>query len=164
MAEVMIIRNTYGGSEYVRNAVNYVLDERAVHKGGFGVNTYNSTDVYNQFMAVKNYYQKEDFNPLVHFVVAFGKGVDTKEKAVFCTYMIAQYFSSEYQVIYCIHKKDAGNSSYHAHIIVNSVSYRDGYMMETGWYEMNKVCELVSKVTHENTHFIFKNKNTEANK
>lgn len=50
MARISVIRNTYGGTQYLQNALNYVTDERALYGGGYGVNPYDSHIAYNQMI------------------------------------------------------------------------------------------------------------------
>ncbi len=58
MAKVSVIRNTYGGPQYLQNALNYVSDSRAMYGGGYGVNPYDSNMAYAQMMAVRQYFGK----------------------------------------------------------------------------------------------------------
>ena len=59
---------------------------------------------------------------------------DDIERGEFLSRSIASYFSDRFQVVWCIHKKPASkkyggcSSVYHAHFIMNSVSYIDGRM------------------------------------
>ena len=52
MAKIDVIRNTFGGVNYLQNAVNYVTDERALYGGGYGINPYDSNTAYNQMMLI----------------------------------------------------------------------------------------------------------------
>ncbi len=75
MAKVSIIRNTYGGTQYLQNALNYVSDSRAMYGGGYGVDPYDPNIAYDQMMATRRYFGKVSGNPLVHIVVAYNDSV-----------------------------------------------------------------------------------------
>ncbi|MDD6058852.1 MAG: hypothetical protein PUB97_00510 [Ruminococcus sp.] len=75
MAKIDVIRNTFGGVNYLQNAVNYVTDERALYGGGYGVNPYDSNTAYNQMMLTRQYFGKVSGNPLVHIVIAYDGSV-----------------------------------------------------------------------------------------
>lgn len=108
--------------------------------------------------AVKIYYNKRSGNPLIHIVISYGSEVKDIETAVSYGKKCAEYFASDYQIKYSTHKKDAGCSSYHTHIVINSVSYKDGHMFNSGYDNMNSFCEYVADVTGQKTQLHFKNK------
>ena len=75
MAKIDIIRNTYGGLDYLNNALDYVSDCRALYNGGYGVNPYDTEMAYNQMMYTRQYFGKVSGNPLVHIVIAYNNQV-----------------------------------------------------------------------------------------
>ncbi|MDD6060193.1 MAG: relaxase/mobilization nuclease domain-containing protein [Ruminococcus sp.] len=158
MAKINIIRNTYGGVEYLLNALAYVSDDRALYRGGYGVNPYDYTKAYNQMLIVRQWFNKVSGNPLVHIVIAYNDKV--KELAVAAEYgkKCAMYFAGKYQVLYCTHLKDTTCGSMHTHIIINAVSYQNGQMITTGYNEIFFFCEYVAKVTGQKCSFEFDNK------
>ena len=158
MAKIDIIRNTYGGLEYLLNALAYASDARSLYRGGFGVNPYNYEEAYNQMLIVRIWFNKTSGNPLVHIVIAYNDKV--KELAVAAEYgkKCAEYFAGKYQVLFCTHLKDTKCGSLHTHIIINSVSYHNGQMITTGYEEMYFFCEYVAKVTGQKCAFHFDNK------
>lgn len=158
MAKIIIIRNTYGGTEYLLNALEYVSDARALYRRGFGVNPYNYEEAYDQMLIVREYFGKASGNPLVHIVIAFNDEVKDLETATEYTQKCASYFSSMYQVLYCTHMKDTHCGSMHAHLVINSVSYLNGKMITTGYEEMYFFNEHVSEVTGQKFTFEFDNK------
>lgn len=158
MAEIIVIRNTYGGLRYLKSALDYVSDERALYQGGYGVNSYSSNDAYNQMTATKAYYNKRSGNPLIHVVISYDSKVKDAETAASYGQKCAAYFASDYQVKYSTHNKDTGCSSYHTHLIINSVSYVDGHMFNSSYENMNLFCEYVAGVTGQKTQLHFKNK------
>ena len=60
---------------------------------------------------------------------------------------IAEYFHKEYQTLYCTHNADHEFSWFHAHILVNSVSFRDGKLFSTSPKEMKQLQEWVESIT-----------------
>ena len=158
MAKIDVIRNTYGGLEYLQNALAYVSDGRAIYKGGYGVNPYDYNMAYKQMLITRQHFNKVSENPLVHIVIAYNDQV--KDIAVAAEYgqKCAMYFAGKYQILYCTHLKDTTCGSIHTHIIINAVSYRNGQMIVTGWEEMNAYCQYVSQVTGQKCWFYFDNK------
>lgn len=158
MAKIDVIRNTFGGVNYLQNAVNYVTDERALYGGGYGVNPYDSNTAYNQMMLTRQYFGKVSGNPLVHIVIAYDGSVRDIQTAARFGQQCAQYFACRFQVLYCTHYKDMGCSCFHTHIIINAVSYINGQMIQTGYDEMNAYCSFVTQVTGQKSWFYFDNK------
>lgn len=158
MARIDVIRNTYGGSQYLQNALNYVSDSRAMCGGGYGVNPYNPNAAYDQMIAVKRYYGKTSRNPLVHIVIAYDNSVKDIDIAAYYGEQGARFFAGRFQVLYCTHEKDFHYSHFHTHIIINSVSYINGQMIQTGFNEMNTYCNFITKLTGQKSWFYFDNK------
>ncbi len=158
MAKISVIRNTYGGSQYLQNALNYVTDSRAMFVGGYGVNPCDPNMPYDQMMAVRQYFGKTSGNPLVHIVVAYNNQVQDIDTAALYGNQCAQYFANRFQVLYCTHAKDFNCGSFHTHIIINSVSYINGQMIQTGFNEMKTYCDYITQVTGQKSWFYFDNK------
>lgn len=158
MAEINVIRNTYGGMEYLRNALEYVSDERSLCRGGYGVDPYDTDRAYEQMIATRRYFGKVSGNPLVHVVIAYDKSVTDLSTAVQNGFLCARYFAYKYQVLYCTHEKDTSCGSFHTHLIINAVSYVNGQMISTGFKEMNDFCSYVTEITGQKSWFYFDNK------
>lgn len=158
MAKISVIRNTYGSLDYLQNALDYVTDDRANYIGGYGVNYYDTAAAYNQMVATKQYFNKVSSNPLVHIVVAYNNQVQDINTAAVYGQKCAEYFFNRFQVLYCTHAKDFNCGYYHTHIVINSVSYINGHMIQTGYDEMYAYCNYVSKVTGQKCSFYFDNK------
>ena len=129
MAKINIIRNTYGGLEYLLNALAYVSDGRALYRGGLGVNPYDYKKSYIQMLIVRKWFNKLSGNPLVHIVIAYNDQVKDIAVAAMYGQKCAMYFADKYQVLYCTHLKD-----------------------------MAFFCEYVAKVTGQKCWFYFDNK------
>ena len=158
MATIDVIRNTYGGLEYLNNALGYVSDERALYRGGYGVNPYDYKMAYNQMYATRKYFNKVSGNPLVHIVIAYNDQVKDLATAAQYGQQCARYFANKFQVLYCTHENDTTCGTIHTHIVINAVSYINGSMIVTGYNEMNEYCNYVSQVTGQRCRFYFDNK------
>ena len=158
MAKIDIIRNTYGGLDYLNSAVNYVTDDRAVNIGGYGVTPNNTNWAYEQMLTTRKYFHKVSGNPLVHIVIAYNNKIKDISVAAYYGQQCAQYFANRFQVLYCTHEKDTTCGSLHSHIIINAVSYVNGQMITTGYDEMKAFCDYVIQVTGQRCWFYFDNK------
>ena len=45
-----------------------------------------------------------------------------------------------------IHEKDRDYAFYHAHVVMNAVSYKNGKLFHSGFDELNEICRKVSDV------------------
>ena len=158
MAKINVIRNTQGGLNYLQNALNYVGDDRAINCSGYGVTPYDPAMAYDQMLATKQYFGKTSGNPLVHIVIAYNSSVKDTATAASYGQQIASYFASGFQVLYCTHAKDFTCGFYHTHLIINSVSFINGKMIQTGYDEMKVFCDYVQRVTGQKCSFYFDNK------
>ena len=159
MVTVKLIQNTNGGLEYLFRACRYVDNtERAIYIHGFGVNPYDLNDAYDQMLGVKRYFGKTSGNPLAHFVVSFDESVREPWRAIELGQQIAAYFTPNYQLMWCIHQKHQGDSYYHMHMALNSVSYVDGRMFHCGIPDMNAFGAYVREVTGCRVWTEFENK------
>ncbi|MDD6270036.1 MAG: relaxase/mobilization nuclease domain-containing protein [Oscillospiraceae bacterium] len=157
-----IIRNTDYGLPYMNNVLNYVCYGHTDYDKLYSLNT----DVYNayeQFLTVKRYFGKTSGNPVFHFVVVYNAKTtrgDNLEIAESISRSIAAYFTDRYQLVYCIHKKprhkkNGGCASiYHAHFIMNSVSYIDGKMFSGNKSEQYAFLEYIKSVTGDKSWIV----------
>ena len=158
MVNVIIIRNTYGGLEYLRRCCFYVTNHaRAISAGGFGVDYTDAVKCYENMLAVKKYYNKTSDNPLLHIVVSYDQSV--KDIFTACKYSakIASFFGG-YQYAYCTHEKDRECSWFHMHLIVNSVSYVNGHLISSWIGNLHQFCAHISAITHQSTWLSIKTK------
>jgi len=154
-----IIRHTDGGLQYMYNALNYVCYGHTDYDKRYSINT-DIDNAYEQFLAIKRYFYKTSGNPVFHFIISYNARTtwgNNIEKAEFLSHSIASYFSDRYQVVWCIHKKPyfkeyGGCSSvYHAHFVMNSVSYIDGKMFGGSNSEIYAFLEYIKNVTGDNS-------------
>lgn len=150
-----VIRNTNDGLRYMYNALNYITYGHTYYDKRYSINT-DIDNAYEQFLLVKKYFGKTSGNPAFHFIVVYdAKSTwgDNIGRAEFFSRSIASYFSDKFQVIWCIHKeyrkKKYGScaSIYHAHFVMNSVSYIDGKMFSGNRTELYAFLEHIKNVT-----------------
>lgn len=158
MVNVIMIRNTYGGLEYLRKGCFYVTNHaRAIAPGGFGVNYTDAVACYQNMLAVKKFYNKTSDNPLLHIVVSYNNCVQDIFTASRLSAKIATFFSG-YQYVYCTHFKDRECSHFHMHLVINSVSYLDGHLISSWLGNLHQFCGHVAAITHQSTWLTIKTK------
>ncbi len=158
MVIVKIKRDISGENRYLKNAVRYVHDKKGVPPiflSGNGVDYTSAQKAFDQMYAVKQYFGKTSGNPLVHFMICFDKSVTTADIATRLSWSAAAYFMHDYQYIVCTHFRDHDFNHYHCHIVLNSVSFKDGKMIHTGRAELEDYCKYISRITGQTTKFEF---------
>jgi len=157
-----VIRNTNDGLGYMHNAINYVTYGHTDYDKRYSINT-DIDNAYKQFLAVKRYFYKTSGNPVFHFVVVYNAKTtwgDNIDRAESLSRSIAMYFSDKYQLIWCIHKETRSKkyggyaSVYHAHFIMNSVSYIDGRMFSGNRSEICAFLNHIKRVTGDNSWIV----------
>ena len=150
-----VIRHTDGGYEYLNNAVNYVLYGKASYDCVGSPNTSLEYPL-EQMHYVKKYFDKTSVNPLFHFIVVYNtRTAYDLECAKSVTRTIANYFADRYQIIWCVHEKHMSkryggvSSMYHAHFVMNSVSYIDGKMFCGDYTEIYAFLDYIKSVTYD---------------
>ncbi len=148
-------------SMYLMKALNYLYDrEKALHIGGYGVDTSDLKKTYKQMCYVKKYFHKTQENPMIHFIISFGDEVRTYEKAKAYAVLIGAFFKCGYQLIWAVHKKKRGDSLFHIHMIMNSVSFVDGKLYDSSRVNLTKLCDYVERVTGVNCKYYFAPQNS----
>lgn len=161
MVYVKLIRNTYGGTDYLRNCCVYPAKQSKKDSrelcgyGTYGVDLINPENAYHQMRLIKIYYGKEFNNPLIHYIVSYDGCVKSADKACNVTQKISEYFTESYQLIWAVHHRPREESDYHAHIILNSVNYKNGMMYHSDIGEIKRFCYHVRKVTGRDNRFCF---------
>lgn len=157
-----IIRHTDGGLQYMAHALNYVTNGHTDYNNRYSLNT-DIDNAYEQFLLVKRYFYKTSGNPLFHFIViydaktTFGKNIEMAESI---SRNIASYFSNRFQMVWCIHEKPCSKkyggcaTIYHAHFVMNSVSFIDGRMFSDNKTEIYAFLEHIKKVTWDKSWHI----------
>ena len=160
MVFVKVIRNTQDNSGYIFRLCRYIIRKKYfVYSYGYGVDCKDPAVVYEQMMRVRHYYGKTSGNPLIHYVVSFDDCVQDLDSAIKMTNRIIYSLRGRHQIFYGIHAKSRGCSKYHVHILVNSVSYVDGLMLQSGYTEVDDFVRHVRNVTGRFTKSEFLSEN-----
>lgn len=158
MVIIKVKRDISGQERYLKNAIKYVHDkdgEPPISLDGNGVDFKSVTGSFEQMYLVKQYFGKTSGNPLVHIIVGFDQNVKDGETASRLAWSIAAHFMHDYQYLVCTHAKDQKHGFYHCHIILNSVSFKDGKMFHSGISEMSAFCDYVGWITGRPTKLVF---------
>ena len=156
MVYVKMIRNTSGGTEYIKRLHKYIVIDRLtgeirkdfVYMSGYGVDCADFDYAYHQMVMTQEYFGKVGYNPLVHYMVCFDHDVKDKEKASRLASLIADYFRNDHQLIWGIHHKPRKSGEYHVHYLVNAVNYRNGTMIHSYKPDVKEFAEYIYEVTH----------------
>ena len=155
MGVFKVIRHTDGGYDYFNNAVNYVIYGHTDY-GNAGSPNVDLECAVEQMHYVKKYFDKRSGNPVIHFIVVYNTRTAYEiERAKSVTRSIAEYFADRYQIVWCVHEKRMSrkygsvSSMYHAHFVMNSVSYIDGKMFSGNYSEIYSFLEYIKCVTND---------------
>ena len=130
MGIIKVITKAQADNMYLANALLYVTGKHTI-PGMYGGININPDNAFYQMMAVKEYFCKTGGNPLVHFIVCFDANHSNEVSAFNMCYKIAEYYN-RYQIVFGLHNDIRKNKHgkvvtyFHAHFILNSVSFTDG--------------------------------------
>lgn len=132
MAVVKVMRNTYGGTGYIRNLCAYIHNSKyMIYCSGYGVCAFDHEKAADEMIATRRFFHKESGNPLFHIVVAFDDSIKDKKLAWSYLVKIAGFFMLDHQVYFGMHGKDDECPHLHGHMLINSVSFVNGKMLNT---------------------------------
>ena len=114
---------------------------------GYGVDCYKPIFALEQMRRIRKYFGKSTYNPLIHFIICFDECVMNKDEACNYTREIVTELAKKFQMCIAIHEKDRDYAHYHAHVVMNAVSYKDGKLFHSGFAELNEISRKVSDVT-----------------
>ena len=158
MDNVIVKRCAPGDDEHREDLLNYITDDRAIAVGGNGVDYHDRENALAQMQTVTNYFDKSQYCPAVQVITTFDAKVKDPDTAINYTKKIVDQLPDEYQNVYCVHEKDRENNSFHAHIMINPVSAKDGKLFDTSKKHMDQICEQISQITGSANQLIFKRK------
>ena len=157
-----IVRHSNGEQQYMENMLKYILDDRALFTGFNGISGYGTNQeiihkAIEEMIFVKKYFGKVSGNPLIQFVVSYDSNVSNAIIASSITEKIARFLADSYQYIWVIHYEPRIEESgmyacYHAHIVINSVSYTNGNMYSGGPEETRPFAQHIANITGANVH------------
>ena len=156
MVLLKVKRDTYGGLRYLKHAVKYLEDgEKALYTGSFGVTPEPLEDTFAQMVAVRKYFGKVSGNPLMHFIISFDEKVVTLNQAIDSASQLTNFFSNEYQGVWCVHYKKRAGSYFHVHIVMNTVSFVNGKMYHSSASEIARFRDYAKCVLDSDVRWFF---------
>lgn len=126
MPNIILTENVYPDSASLRRVLDYVTRSGIV--GGYAI---DPDHAYSQISLIKRLFHKCDGKQLYHFFVSFTNGEMyrlTFDEILNVGFRIGQLFQN-YQMVYAVH---ADTSHVHLHVVMNSVSFIDGYKYSGG--------------------------------
>ena len=137
MPNLILVRNEYQDYRALRRVLTYVL--RSNLYGGYGI---DPSRAYEQMVFVKEAYHKKSGVQLKHFFLTF-----SDQEMIYLSFQdilnigfeIGKYFA-EYQMVYGIHL-DSNHT--HLHVVMNSVSFQNGYKYSDGLSKFNGLCRYL---------------------
>jgi len=116
--------------------------DRTVSYGCYGLSE-SPDNTVQQVTCVQRYFGIEEPLEMIHLIVDYGDSVKDDETASAYSGLCAEYFSRNYQIYHCTHQ-DMQSLRYHAHLLINPISYFDGKIFNTSSQNMNRFCEYLS--------------------
>ncbi len=86
--------------------------------------------------------------------------VRTYEKAKAWAILIGAFFKNHYQLLWAVHKKKRGESLFHVHFIMNTVSFVDGKLYNSSRAHLTDFCKYVERVTGSPCRYYFSDPRT----
>lgn len=132
-----------GGS--AKGALNYV-GKKATLTFGLGCSS-DYQEAYNDFQNTKEFYQKENGRQYLHYVQSFKEGeIKNADEALELTKELCEKIMPDNEVFLGVH---TDKKHIHCHIIVNSVSYVNGYKFQCGRDSLEKWKEIANEINKE---------------
>lgn len=130
MPNIILTENVYPDRGSLQRVLNYVLRSGIV--GGYAI---DPDHAISQMNLIKSIFHKCDGKQLYHFFISFTTTEMyhlTFDEILDIGFRIGQLFQ-KYQMAYAVH---ANTSHVHLHIVMNSVSFLDGYKYSGGlsWF------------------------------
>lgn len=126
MPNIIIAQNVYPDRASLHRVLTYVLRSEIV--GGYAIDPNYAT---SQMNLIKDTFHKCDGKQLYHFFISFSTAEMyrlTFDEVLDIGFRIGQLFE-KYQMVYAIH---TDKSHVHLHVVMNSVSFTDGYKYSGG--------------------------------
>lgn len=125
MAVLKIVPGEYLNPDALERVIHGYVFRKSLHIGGYFVDPQNAAE---QMHIVKRYWNQEQGKQLRHFVLGFNSqesaSIKNAQELAISAYMVCQYFSEEYQVVFGIHHPNRSN--WHVHFVVNNINFVTG--------------------------------------
>lgn len=147
MCIVKVVKKPYKNESSIFNLINYALTDKRSNTavryyGGYNVDVLRAAE---QFLLVKQYFQKWDGRKMRHFVVSFDENI-TPYDAYILGWQIAALYADRYQIVFVVHE-DTDNV--HIHFVFNTVSFVDGLKYSESYSDLYKLNVYVDKTYNE---------------
>ena len=108
-----------------KDVLDYVGNKATLTEGLFCSSDYK--EAYHDFQNTKEFYDKENGRQFLHYVQSFKEGEVTGEQALELTRKFCEETFKENEVFLAVH---TDTKNIHCHIVVNSVSFENGYKFQ----------------------------------
>ena len=140
-------------SSNIKSAIEYADKDRKA-EGDFtlcrGVNCSDfATIAFEQMKETKRIYGKEGGRECKHYVLSFAPNEISKENAIeYAEKFAEKCFGDHFQAFVGLHTQSA-SGVLHAHIVVNSVSYVDGYKIQLHKQDLERFKDINDELSRE---------------
>jgi len=129
---IKIITHADGGEEYSKNVSEYPSNEDSVAVRGYGVDANDPENAQKQFDTMAKYHGNEGKNQYIQFMMSFLKDTaPDAETAMSIADKVVEPLKDEHQIYIGIHKKQRGDSDYHAHDFVGTTNMKTGRLLHS---------------------------------
>ena len=132
--------------------------DRTVSYGCYGLSE-SPDGMLQQVVCVQRYFGMEEPLEMIHLIVDYGDLVKDDETASAYSESCAEYFSKNYQIYHCTHQ-DMQSLRYHAHLLINPISYLGEKVLDVNIENMNRFCEYLSSISGMPVKLILEKKQT----
>lgn len=154
MDVLKVLKAQSGDAEHRENLVRYMLDDRKLDCGGKGVNYTDPEQAIAQMEFVAKYFDKEHRCPFAQLILSFDGSVTDQNEAIDLVKQAADQIPDEFQSMYCVHDRDEESGGLHGHIMVNTISTRNGRQFDTSKEHLEQLCQDISAITGNETSLI----------
>lgn len=150
MEIVKVITRAGGGQSYVKNALEYCLDDRRLMTKGYGIDKDDPAVAAMQFRKTAEFWNNHSKNPLIQYMISFScDTAPTAEKAMHLTEEILSSVVGEHQAVTVAHKDENDVPSFHTHTVAGATNYNDGAMMYSDNRTNYAIAQRAADVTGE---------------
>ncbi|MBR4627285.1 MAG: relaxase/mobilization nuclease domain-containing protein [Ruminococcus sp.] len=160
MELLKVITHAAGGKDYVRNAVNYVLDERSTIVKGNGVNPDDASAAITAFDKNAEFWNNQDKNQLLHTVLSFTKKTaPTVERAMKLCEEVLEPYTTEHLSLGTAHEEEHADSLFHVHELIGTTNYNTGAMLYADNRTTFAMAQRMADVTNQPVRLVVKSDN-----
>lgn len=141
------VKGSYDDLLAIKDVTNYIIADKTrpgyILPWIYSCNIFNLTQVEEEFMAIKQYYNDFGGKLLRHFVISFETNdYFTVADAMILAFKVCGFFSSRFQVMYAVHQN---TKHLHIHFVVNTTSFVDGKRLSDSYEDRAQFKKYVRK-------------------